>query len=57
MEVQREDKESWEAFLRRIHKVIIYSRDGSIKEYNSVKAYLDRDEFVEIDNDVDTPFD
>lgn len=57
MEVQREDKESWEAFLRRIHKVIIYSRDGSIKEYNSVKVYLDRDEFVEIDNAVDTPFD
>ena len=56
-EVQREDKESWEAFLRRIHKVVIYSKDGSIKEYDSVRAYLDRDEFVEIDDDVKVPFD
>lgn len=24
----------------------IYSKDGSIKEYDSVKAYLERDEFV-----------
>ena len=56
-EVQREDKESWEAFLRRIHKVVIYSKDGSIKEYDSVRAYLDRDEFVEIDDDVKIPFD
>ena len=56
-EIQREDKESWEAFLRRIHKVVIYSKDGSIKEYDSVRAYLDRDEFVEIDDDVKIPFD
>lgn len=56
-EVQRDDKESWDAFLRRIHKVVIYSKDGNIKEYDSVKAYLERDEFVEIDDDVDLPFD
>lgn len=56
-EVQRDDRESWEAFLRRIHKVIIYSKDGSIKEYDSVKAYLNREEFIEIDDDVDLPFD
>ena len=56
-EVQRDDRESWDAFLRRIHKVVIYSKDGSIKEYDSVKAYLERDEFVEIDDDVDLPFD
>ena len=56
-EVQRDDKESWDAFLRRIHKVVIYSKDGSIKEYDSVKAYLERDEFVGIDDDVDLPFD
>lgn len=56
-DMQRDDKESWEAFLRRIHKVVIYSKDGSIKEYDSVKAYLNRDEFVEIDHDVDLPFD
>ncbi|BFL24402.1 hypothetical protein [Mediterraneibacter gnavus] len=56
-EVQKDDRESWEAFLRRIHKVVIYSKDGSIKEYDSVKAYLERDEYVEIDDDVDLPFD
>lgn len=56
-EVQRDDKESWDAFLRRIHKVVIYSKDGNIKEYDSVKAYLERDEFVGIDDDVDLPFD
>ena len=56
-EVQREDRESWEAFLRRIHKVIIYSKNGSIQEYDSVRAYLERNEFVEIDDDVDLPFD
>lgn len=44
-------------FFRRIHKVVIYSKDGSIKEYDSVRAYLDRDEFVEIDDDVKVPFD
>ncbi len=29
-EIQREDKESWDAFLRRIHKVVICAKDGSI---------------------------
>ena len=56
-EVQKDDRESWEAFLRRIHKVVIYSKDGSINEYDSVKAYLERDEYVEIDDDVDLLFD
>lgn len=56
-EVQRDDKESWEAFLRRIHKVIIYSKDGSVKEYDSVDAYLNRGEFTEIDDDIKVPFD
>lgn len=42
-EIQREDKESWEAFLRRI---IIYSKDGSISEYTSVKDYFDRTDFI-----------
>ena len=41
-EVQRDDRESWEAFLRRIHRVIVYSRDGSIKEYDSVRIYFDK---------------
>ena len=56
-EAQRDDKESWEAFLRRIHKVIIYSKNGSVKEYDSVEAYLNRGEFTEIDDDVKVPFD
>ena len=56
-EIQREDKESWEAFLRRIHKVVVYLKDGSIKEYDSVKAYLDREEFIEVDDNVKVPFD
>lgn len=55
-EVQQTDKESWEAFLRRIHKVITYERDGSVKEYCSVKAYLERDEYIEIDNSDELPF-
>lgn len=56
-EAQREDRESWDAFLRRIHKVIIYSKDGSVKEYDSVDAYLNRGEFTEIDDDIKVPFD
>ena len=56
-EIQREDKESWEAFLRRIHKIVVYLKDGSIKEYDSVTAYLDREEFIEVDDNVKVPFD
>lgn len=56
-EIQRDDKESWDAFLRRIHKVIIYGKDGSITEYPSVKEYMEREEFMQIDDDVELPFD
>lgn len=56
-EVQREDKESWEAFLRRIHKVIIYGKDGSIIEYDSVDTYLKRSEFITVDDNESLPFD
>lgn len=42
-EAQREDTESWLAFLRRIHKVIHYEDNGKITEYSSVKEYLERD--------------
>lgn len=41
-DAQKEDRESWEAFLRRIKKVITYDEDGKVTEYPSVKAYLDR---------------
>jgi hypothetical protein len=56
-EIQREDKVSWNAFLRKIHKVITYAKDGSVKEYESVKAYMERNEFMELDDNVDLPFD
>lgn len=41
-QAQMEDLKSWEAFLRRIKKVIIYNKDGSTTIYSSVKAYLNR---------------
>lgn len=40
-ELQQSDKESWSAFLRRIHKVKEYTLDG-ITIYNSVKEYINR---------------
>ena len=42
-DAQREDKESWEAFLRRIHKVITYDEEGKKTIYPSVKDYFERD--------------
>lgn len=42
-EVQRDNPESWRAFLRRIHKVNVYSTDGTIIIYNSVEEYFNRD--------------
>ena len=56
-EIQREDAESWNAFLRRIHKVVVYAKNGSAKEYGSVKEYMERDEFIEVDDTMDIPFD
>lgn len=38
---QAYDKESWNAFLRRIHKVVEYTKDG-ILEYNSCDEYFNR---------------
>lgn len=57
-EIQREDEESWNAFLRRIHKVIIYDKTGEKTEYNSVKEYLHRnDGFIEYTDKEELPFD
>lgn len=39
---QHNDIESWEAFLRRIHKIKEYTKDGII-EYSSVEEYVNRD--------------
>lgn len=56
-EIQKEDEESWKAFLRRIHKVILYDESGRKTEYQSVKDYFDRDnDFNEI-TDEQIPFD
>ena len=39
---QINDRESYLAFLRRVHKVIIYKDDGKKVQYNSVEEYLNR---------------
>lgn len=41
-EVQQETPESWKAFLRRIHEVRTYDKDGTITVYDSVEKYLNR---------------
>lgn len=46
-EVQKNDNDSWKAFLRRIHKVIVYDVSGNVKEYASVKEYLERKQKAE----------
>lgn len=46
-EVQKNDNESWQAFLRRIHKVIVYNASGDVTEYTSVKEYLERKQKAE----------
>ena len=43
-EVQNDNPESWNAFLRRIHEVHIYDKDGTVTEYKSVQEYLQRNE-------------
>ncbi|WP_158024938.1 hypothetical protein [Roseburia sp. 499] len=43
-EVQKDNPESWKAFLRRIHEVRIYAKNGTITIYNSVEKYLHRNE-------------
>lgn len=43
-QVQRESPESWQAFLRRIHEIIIYNKDKTITTYDSVEKYLHRNE-------------
>ena len=56
-EKQREDKESWDAFLRRIHKVIVFEKTGKRTEYNSAKEYLDRNVAFEDCSGEEIPFD
>lgn len=57
-DIQREDQESWQAFLRRIHKIIHYESADSIVTYSSVKKYLERiTDFKEIGSSEQIPFD
>lgn len=54
-EIQKEDTETWKAFLRRIHRVVIYDKDGKITEYSSIKEYF-YNAFIEIEDYGDLPF-
>ena len=59
LQVQADSAESWNAFLRRIHKVIVYHEDMTITKYDSVKEYMNRNEqFHEISTieQMDLPF-
>ncbi|WP_075721959.1 hypothetical protein [Roseburia sp. 499] len=48
---QKESPESWQAFLRRIHEVIVYHEDKTITTYDSMEKYLHRNEqFHEVSN-------
>ena len=57
--VQRENSEVWEAFLRRINKVIWYKTKDEIIKYNSVHDYLTTGQFHEPteEDDKELPFD
>lgn len=41
LDEQVTDSESYQAFLRRIHKVMVFNKDGSITTYNSVNEYFE----------------
>lgn len=43
-ELQKGNPESWNAFLRRIHEVHVYEKNGTITKYKSVGEYLHRNE-------------
>jgi hypothetical protein len=41
--IQKESSKTWNAFIRRIGKVLHYQNDGNIVAYGSVEDYLNRD--------------
>ena len=45
--VQEDNKETWQAFLRRIKKVLVYT-ENDIQTYNSVEEYMNRSEYVSV---------
>lgn len=55
-DLQQDDEESWNAFLRRIHKVKVFY-DDKVVTYNSVAEYIRRDvDFRPIDGTENNPF-
>lgn len=43
-ELQKDDTESWNAFLRRIHEVHVYHKTGEVTTYDTVESYTSRNE-------------
>lgn len=52
--VQEEERSTWEAFLRRIHKITHYTASNEFKEYHT-KEYIN-DGFIRLDESIDNPF-
>ena len=56
-ELQKEDIESWKAFLRRISEIREYKGINNIMIYKSVEDYFNREtDFVKIVNMDEVPF-
>ncbi|MFA9466969.1 MAG: replication protein [Velocimicrobium sp.] len=52
--IQEEEKATWEAFLRRINKVIHYTDTNVYREYTT-KEFIDGD-FVSLEDETENPF-
>ena len=51
------DPHTYKAWLRRVHEVWYYAEDGTVTKYDSVDAYLKRnEEFHAVESDVKPPF-
>lgn len=56
-DVQVSSPDTWKAFLRRIHRVMVFNKDGSKTEYDSVKSYMERkQQFHPVNDDMVIPF-
>lgn len=52
----KEQLSTYNAFLRRIHKVIVYDGNGKVREYSDMEKYLRRDEEFEDVKQEELPF-
>ena len=52
---QRNESESWKAFLRRIHCIKVFDENGHIKEYKTLEEFKQR--FIEVDENTKLPWD